>query len=210
MRKPRTGKVVSLGIALCASGTIGYSIPQIQQVPKLEQSISILRDENALQKEQNKRLDTERVNLHIQVEKMSGRLDVFDARNKELQKEIELQKQEIERLKKARAKPVMEPSPSGVFASTLSDFQVTWYNGAGITKSGNPTKDGVTVSVDPRVIPLGTWIRIDLPNGETLTRRAEDTGGAVKGRILDVYANVSTTELRQRGRTRGVTVHIMK
>jgi 3D (Asp-Asp-Asp) domain-containing protein len=39
------------------------------------------------------------------------------------------------------------------------------------------------VAVDPRVIPLGTKIHIE-GVGE---RIAEDTGGKVKGRILDLF-----------------------
>ena len=68
---------------------------------------------------------------------------------------------------------------------------------------------GRTVGVDPKVIPLGTWIDIHMPDGSTLKRRAEDTGGAVKGRILDVYADRSNAELLKRGRTKGATVRIL-
>jgi len=94
----------------------------------------------------------------------------------------------------------------------LCDFEVTWYNNDGITyttASGGQTIAGRTVGVDPRIIPLGTWIEIHMPDGSILKRRAEDTGGAVKGRILDVYANRSNAELLKRGRTKGVAVRIL-
>ena len=54
--------------------------------------------------------------------------------------------------------------------------------------SGGPTASGVmpqagrTISVDPSVIPLGSQVEID---GHIYT--AEDTGGAIKGRKIDMY-----------------------
>lgn len=103
----------------------------------------------------------------------------------------------------------VEPAPVKKEDPVLPGFEVTWYNDHGTTASGEQTVAGRTVGVDPRVIPLGTWIEINMPDGSILKRRAEDTGGAVKGRILDVYANRSDSELFSRGRSRGVTVKIL-
>lgn len=94
----------------------------------------------------------------------------------------------------------------------LEDCEITWYNNDGIsyeTRSGTRTVDGVTASVDPKVIPLGSWIEIYMPDGTVLKRRAEDTGGAVKGNIVDVYADTSHKELMRRGRTYGVKVVVL-
>lgn len=47
--------------------------------------------------------------------------------------------------------------------------------------------DGRTViAVDPDVIPLGTSITVRLADGTTIEGRALDTGGAIKGRKIDV------------------------
>ncbi|WP_051330895.1 3D domain-containing protein [Aneurinibacillus terranovensis] len=52
-----------------------------------------------------------------------------------------------------------------------------------ITKSGTTLKEGRTIAVDPDVVPLGWWVYIE---GYGF-RRAEDTGGAIKGNRVDLY-----------------------
>ncbi|MEC0370022.1 3D domain-containing protein [Paenibacillus chibensis] len=44
----------------------------------------------------------------------------------------------------------------------------------------------VVVAVDPAVIPLGTSLTIRLADGSEIEAIAEDTGGAIKGRKIDV------------------------
>lgn len=49
------------------------------------------------------------------------------------------------------------------------------------------TVDGRRViAVDPRVIPLGTLLTIRLADGTEIEGIAADTGGAIKGRRIDV------------------------
>ena len=55
-----------------------------------------------------------------------------------------------------------------------------WY---GMTFTGTEVKEGRTVAVDPKVIPLGWWIYIE---GYGF-RRAEDTGSAVRNKRVDIY-----------------------
>jgi len=62
-------------------------------------------------------------------------------------------------------------------------------SGFGITASGMKTRKGV-VAVDPRVIPLGTRLYIEsMQNGVPSYGYsiAADTGGAIKGNIVDVF-----------------------
>jgi len=55
--------------------------------------------------------------------------------------------------------------------------------GYGITASGRPAKEGYTIAVDPKIIPLHSIVYIPGIG----VRYAEDTGGAVKGAHIDVF-----------------------
>lgn len=80
----------------------------------------------------------------------------------------------------------------------VGNFYITMYaatveqcgNSLGITASGKKvTEDPTcwTVAVDPKVIPLGTYLKIDLPGYENVTFQATDTGGDIKNYWIDVY-----------------------
>jgi 3D (Asp-Asp-Asp) domain-containing protein len=64
----------------------------------------------------------------------------------------------------------------------LGLFEVSCHTGQGITASGMPSSRE-TISVDPRMVPLGTRLVID----KVGTRVAADTGGDIKGRRLDIW-----------------------
>lgn len=61
----------------------------------------------------------------------------------------------------------------------------TAYCDHGRTKSGAYTRPGA-VATDPRVLPLGSVIRIKTPD-YTGTYTALDTGAAVKGHDVDIF-----------------------
>lgn len=72
------------------------------------------------------------------------------------------------------------------------------------TASGEPVTPGVTVAADPDVLPLGTRIYID-GIGE---RVVQDTGGAIKGRRIDLAVE-SHAEAVEFGR-RAAEVYILE
>ncbi len=66
----------------------------------------------------------------------------------------------------------------------------TAYSAGGTTATGRPAKWGV-IAVDPNVIPLGTKVYVETPDGKYIygTAVAADTGGAIKGNIIDICVN---------------------
>jgi 3D (Asp-Asp-Asp) domain-containing protein len=54
-----------------------------------------------------------------------------------------------------------------------------------LTHLGTQVRPGV-IAVDPRVIPLGSRVYIEFPDGHGVYARAEDTGGAIKGNRIDI------------------------
>lgn len=56
----------------------------------------------------------------------------------------------------------------------------------GIAASGRMATPGVSIGVDPSVIPLGADVLIDYGDGELHYMRADDTGNCVKGNHIDV------------------------
>jgi len=87
-------------------------------------------------------------------------------------------------------------------ASAYDTSQQTIPGGSGITATGVPAEYGI-VAVDPRVIPLGTYVFIE-GYGVAL---AADTGGAIKGNRIDLCFD-SRSEALAFGR-RKVKVHIL-
>lgn len=78
-----------------------------------------------------------------------------------------------------------------------------------ITATGKSLKSGM-VAVDPRVIPLGTKLYIEAPDGSWVYGYsvAEDTGGAIKGNKVDLFFP-SSYSVRQFGR-RTANVYILE
>ena len=99
-----------------------------------------------------------------------------------------------------------QPSNDGKYKKTLS-MEATAYSGGTLTAMGlKPVRDpgGIsTIAVDPSVIPLGS--KVYIPGyGYAI---ASDTGGVIKGNIIDLYMN-SHDECISWGR-RQVTLHIV-
>ena len=73
-------------------------------------------------------------------------------------------------------------------------YTATAYSLRGRTASGKPVARGV-IAADPRVLPLGTRVRIDAGefSGEYVVA---DTGGAVRGRKIDIWTPTAREAMR--------------
>ena len=92
-------------------------------------------------------------------------------------------------------KPKKEPKKEKkYFWMPLGEFEITAYcggtccsSGTGITASGNVAEEGKTIGVDPDIIPLGSKVKIIFEDGTEHVYRADDTGSAINGNIIDLY-----------------------
>lgn len=102
---------------------------------------------------------------------------------------------------------IAEPNPPSLVAKTTApsasntDFEVapqtytaTAYSLRGRTASGKPVTRGL-IAADPSVLPLGTRVRLEAGSfsGEYLVA---DTGGAVKGRRIDIWTPTAREALQ--------------
>ena len=118
--------------------------------------------------------------------------------------EPEVQVEEVD-----RQESISEPMTKTHMIS-LGKFKITAYcpcrecsGGYGRqTSTGHRAKSRHTVAVDPRIIRYGTKLIID---GTTYT--AEDCGGGVKGRHIDVYFNSHSEVERFGKRYREVSIY---
>ena len=62
----------------------------------------------------------------------------------------------------------------------------TAYCQRGTTRSGAHTRAGI-VAADPRLLPVGSVVRINTPKAYAGIYTVMDTGAAVKGRTLDIF-----------------------
>lgn len=93
--------------------------------------------------------------------------------------------------------PIQFDLPESASKSAPRAFQATAYSLRGRTASGVETGPGV-VAADPRVLPLGSLVHIKA-GGYSGVYTVHDTGGAVKGNLVDVWLP-SSKEARIFGR----------
>jgi 3D (Asp-Asp-Asp) domain-containing protein len=87
------------------------------------------------------------------------------------------------------------------------DFVATAYALEGLTKAGTRARRGI-VAADPRVLPLGSRIRVSNAGRYSGEYVVEDTGAKIKGRIIDIKVG-SVAEARTFGRRR-IKVEVLR
>ena len=89
---------------------------------------------------------------------------------------------------------------------TLQTFSATAYSIEGRTASGVQTRRGI-VAADPRVLPIGSRIRVHDAGEYDGEYVVHDTGPAIRGREIDIYVP-SDAAARRFGR-RKVKVEVL-
>ncbi len=92
------------------------------------------------------------------------------------------------------AKPTALSPSTADFEVAPQTYTATAYSLRGRTASGKPVTRGL-IAADPSVLPLGTRVRLEAGSfsGEYVVG---DTGGAVKGRRIDIWTPTSREALR--------------
>ena len=90
------------------------------------------------------------------------------------------------------------------FVVPATHYVATAYSLRGRTASGAPVSKGI-IAADPRVLPLGSRVRIEAGSysGEYLVA---DTGGMVRGKRIDIWTPTSREAMRFGRRTVKLTV----
>jgi 3D (Asp-Asp-Asp) domain-containing protein len=89
-------------------------------------------------------------------------------------------------------------------AGPATNYVATAYSLRGRTASGRMVSRGL-IAADPRVLPLGSRVRLEHPgySGEYLVA---DTGGAIRGRHIDIWIPSSREAMRFGKRTVKLTI----
>lgn len=104
----------------------------------------------------------------------------------------------------------------------IGEFQATAYAVGGwavpstVTANGTNIKNTIhspeghrIIAVDPRVIPMNSIVYVEAPGMEPFVAKASDTGGAIKGNIIDILMG-SVSEANKFGRQNGLKVYKVK
>ena len=107
-----------------------------------------------------------------------------------------------------------EPPSNEIIHVEATFYGADCYGCVGITATGDDVRDSIyvdgrrVIAVDPSVIALRSIVRVTLSSGESFEAIASDTGGRIKGRIIDVLVS-SEAESYKYGR-QTATVEILK
>lgn len=183
-----------------ASGIASFFLLNQSYSSQIE-SLTEERDEAIIQ---NEELHDEIKEMRFFLDQQGQMIERLEAQNDEILEDYEdleegfrVLEEELERIEEK----VDEEADWVVFEATYYDanYQSTGKNPGdpayGITASGNPVKKGRTIAVDPDVIPLGTEVLVQYPDGRIEQRVAHDTGRLIQGRIIDIYKEKATLEM---------------
>lgn len=176
-------------------------------------------------------LNSELSNTQEGFDKVTEELETLESEHGELEEKLEeaesekskLEKDIEEKDKKLKTLSSSNTQDSGNKQSnskseTGQTFSATHYTAgcegcSGITATGVDVRNTIyhngmrVIAVDPSVIPLNTIVQVTYPNGTSFKAIAVDTGGAIKGNIIDILVETKS-EAYQLGR-QSVTIEIL-
>lgn len=117
--------------------------------------------------------------------------------------------------------PVASNSTNSNRGELIGDFRATAYAVGGWAVPGTVTANGTDISntiyadghriiaVDPNVIPLNSVVWVEVPGWEPFTAKAADTGGMIKGNIVDILFD-NVPDAMSFGRKSGLKIYTIK
>lgn len=176
-----------------------YDRTMLQELLETQEEIKKEGDRLRAQQESladmNEELNSKRADLESQISSKSDQLNQFSAQLARAQEAQRL----LEEQRNAAGGIDNSPPVSTEGKRSLGRFKITHYCpcfyctgswGGSNTATGTVPTAGRTIAVDPSVIPLGSQVII---NGHVYT--AEDTGGAIRGKKIDIFVNDHATAL---------------
>lgn len=177
-----------------------YEIEELEKSQGLRDS-EIAKLEDTV-KSKDKTIKEQDVKLNMNIKKVEKQKKIIELQKKlidEQKRLMDLRKQELETLREVKSKSVNfndDKKGSDVQGGRKLNMQVTAYgadcNGCtGITATGVDVRNTTTyqgmriIATDPNIIPMYSIVRIDLKSGGSFTAISLDTGGAIKGHIVD-------------------------
>ena len=139
---------------------------------------------------------------------LPGRSSSAETRQSQTEQETQKQSQPIaETSAPLKEGSLGEDAAKAVQSTDLgpaTSYVATAYSLRGRTASGKPVSKGL-IAADPRVLPLGSRVRLDAGNysGEYLVA---DTGGMVRGKRIDIWTPSSREAMSFGRRTVKLTV----
>ena len=89
--------------------------------------------------------------------------------------------------------------PSAQMRGKARKFLAFAYTSGRLTSEGKKPVAGTTIAADPRVLPMGSRVRITDAGGYSGVYTVSDRGSAIKGQKIDIFVG-SHAEARQFGR----------
>jgi len=107
-----------------------------------------------------------------------------------------------------RYSKILDVKATAYTASLADTGKAPGHPAFGITRTGIRAREGV-IAVDPRLIPLGTKVYVEVPGAaaDYGFAIAADIGSAIKGKLIDLYFDTTSQALRW-GR-RSVRIYIL-
>ena len=116
---------------------------------------------------------------------------------------------------------VVSSTTNSAKGELLGDFRATAYAVGGWAVPGTVTANGTDISntiysnghrviaTDPKVIPTNSVVYVEAPGMEPFTAIAADTGGAIKGNIIDILFD-NVPDAMKFGRQSGIKIYQLK